>query len=153
MAFMKERVFLVATLVLAAVLSTVGAECALAHQLPGVPRMTPPKLYVIDGYLDRAPENATVVDRVQIYAAGKPKRWLLVTSYEAPGAVMPGGYLSWVLQQQGYTVSGKPEDVDRLLRAPAGAEIKVKFAVYAPAYPLLVIATLDQPAAAGEDRE
>lgn len=105
----------------------------------------PPPAYIIDAYLDRAPKGATVVDRVQIFAAGQPKRWLLVTSYRAPGEIPLAEYLSWPLEHT-YAVSGKRDDIARLLGAPAGAQIKGTFLVYTRNYPLLVIAELDQPA-------
>lgn len=107
-------------------------------------------MYVIHGYLDRAPKDATVVDQVEIYAHGEETRTLLVTSYRSPGPVMLGEYLSWPFQRP-YAVSGARDEVHRLLTAPPGAEVQGKFVVYAPAYPLLVIANLEQPAAPSAD--
>jgi hypothetical protein len=132
------------SLVLAALSLIAGAAVAMAHHAPSVPRIAPPAMYIIEGYLDRAPAKATVVDRVQIFTPGRQKRWLLVTSYRAPGEVMLGDYLSWPLENA-YAVSGTREEVDRLFDCAAGAEVKGTFVVYAPAYPVLVIAELDQP--------
>jgi hypothetical protein len=141
---MSGRLSVGLSLVLTALSLTAAAEVAMAHHAASVPRIAPPPMYIIEGYLDRAPEKATVVDRVQIFTPGRQKRWLLVTSYRAPGEVMLGDYLSWRLRNA-YAVSGTREEVDRLFDCAVGTEIKGTFVVYAPAYPLLVIAELDQP--------
>jgi hypothetical protein len=138
------------SLALAALSLIAGAEVAMAHHPPGVPRIGPPPMYIIEGFLDRAPEKVTVVDRVQISARGRQKRWLLVTAYRAPGEVMLGDYLSWPLTN-GYVVNGTPEELDRLFGCAAGTEVKGTFVVYAPPYPLLVIAELDQPPEASSE--
>lgn len=114
---------------------------AAAH---GLFRLTPPPVYRIEGYLDRAPQAAEVVDRVEIFGDGKRKRWLLVTTYRAPGAISLDRYLSWPLAHT-YVVNGKRADVDRLFGAASGAPIKGTFVVYAHAYPLLVISELESP--------
>ena len=99
---------------------------------------------MIQGYLDRAPEGTTVIDRVQIAATGRPTRWLLVTVYRSPGDLLLGRYLSRELMSP-YLVRGKSEDVARLIGAPAGTEIKGTFIVYTAGPPWLFIAQLDLP--------
>ena len=116
-----------------------GAE-ARRIALPGGPRP-----YIIEGYLDRAPDTAKVVDRVEIFSDAKPKRWLLVTRYGAPGEINLDRYLSWPLEHT-YAVSGKKAEVARLLQAPPGAAVKGTFLVYRRNYPMLVISQLDVPA-------
>lgn len=123
----------------------VTLACVATASAVRFPRIIPPALLIIDGYLDKAPASAKIVDRVEVFASGKPKRWLLVTSYAAPGDVMLDRYLSWPLMHT-YAVSGNREDVARLIGAPAGTAVKGTFRVYTASYPLLVIASLDLPA-------
>jgi hypothetical protein len=104
----------------------------------------PPSALHHRGYLDSAPKGATVVDRVQIFAPDCPKHWLLVTSYRAHGEIPLDRYLSWPLLHT-YALSGKREEVSRLLDAPAGSDIRGTFLVYTQSYPLLVISELDRP--------
>jgi hypothetical protein len=120
-------------------------SCVATANAVRFPRIVPPQLLIIDGYLDKAPASANVIDRVEVFANGKPKRWLLVTSYAAPGQVMLDRYLSWP-QMHTYGVSGSRDDVSRFMGAPAGTEVKGTFRVYVANYPLLVIASLDLPA-------
>ena len=138
---MKLRSFDPRTLILGVFVVLSGATAAQARFFSS----SPPRPYIIEGYLDRAPNGATVVDRVEIFAADHPKHWLLVTSYRAPGAIPLDRYLSWPLLHT-YALSGKREEVSRLLDAPAGTEIRGTFLVYTQSYPLLVISELDRPA-------
>jgi hypothetical protein len=103
-----------------------------------------PPIYTIQGYLDRAPAGTTVIDRIQVAATGRPPRWLLVTVYRSPGDLPPSRYLSRELMSP-YLVSGKNEDVARLIGAPEGTEIKGTFVVYTTGPPWLLIAQLDLP--------
>ena len=87
---MKLRSSYTRTLILAAFVVLRGATAARAwFFLP-----SPPRPYIIEGYLDRAPNGATIVDRIEIFASDRPKRWLLVTSYRAPGEIPLDRYLS-----------------------------------------------------------
>jgi hypothetical protein len=119
----------------------VTASAAFAFRIP----LSPPPPYIIDGYLERAPKDATVIDRIEISAYHQPKRWLLVTSYRAPGEIGLDRYLSRVLVRP-FMITGNPQDVSRILNAPAGTEIKGTFVVYTRSYPSLHIAQLESPA-------
>ncbi|MGH7820668.1 MAG: hypothetical protein ACREQ9_12935 [Candidatus Binatia bacterium] len=103
------------------------------------------RLYTIEGYLDRAPEGATVVDRVEIGAIGTPRRQLLVTAYRSPGEILLDRYLSREFRSP-YVLRGNRDYLSRLLEAPEGAPIKGTFAVYQQAIPSLLVAQLDRPA-------
>src|SRR5205085_120245 len=124
----------------AAVGISATASAALALRIP----LAPPPIYIIDGYLDRAPKDATVIDRIEISADHGPKRSLLVTSYRAPGEIGLDRYLSRVLVRP-FIITGKSEDVSRIANAPAGSEIKGTFVVYTRSYPSLHIAQLESP--------
>jgi hypothetical protein len=101
------------------------------------------RLYSIEGYLDRAPDDATVIDQVEIGATGEPRRQLFVTAYRSPGDVLLDRYLSHELSP--YRVWGPRREVARLLRASNGTAIKGTFVVYTHASPSLLITQLDQP--------
>ncbi|MGH7858818.1 MAG: hypothetical protein ACREQY_15940 [Candidatus Binatia bacterium] len=103
------------------------------------------RLYTIEGYLDRAPSGATIIDRVEIAATGEPPRELLVTVYQSPGEMLLDRYLSRQVESR-YPVRGKPDYVSRLLDSPEGTEIKGTFVLYPHAIPSLLIAQLDRPA-------
>jgi len=135
-----DRLRALSTLVVLAALLLAPRAEARRIALPGGPRP-----YIIEGYLDRAPDVAKVIDRVEIFSDPKAKRWLLVTRYGAPGEINLDRYLSWPLEHT-YAVGGKKAAVARLLRAPAGAAVKGTFLVYRRASPMLVISQLDVPA-------
>lgn len=105
-----------------------------------------PPVYLIEGYIDRAPDESKVIDKVDISGQDLPVRWLLVTSYRAIGGVLLNDYLSRTLQHP-WLVRGKREDVARLLGAPAGAAVEGTFLVYAGGVPSLFVADLDKPPA------
>ena len=117
------------------------ASVALARTL-----LRLPQVYLIEGYLDRAPEKTKVIDRVDITAPDKKTRWLLVTAYRAPAEILLSRYLSLELKHP-WVVGGKREYVARLLDAPEGAQVVATFIVYRTGSPWLMIAQLDQPAA------
>ena len=133
--FPRTRNAIAAVLLL---LTTATAASALPSPL------NQPPVYLIQGYLDRAPEGATVIDRVEIAATGGPTRLLLVTVYRSAGDLLLDRYLSRELMSP-YLVRGKREEVARLLGAPEGAEIKGTFVVYTDGAPWLFIAQLDLP--------
>jgi len=131
---MRSRILLVATvLLLTATASLAGLRAPLQ-----------PPVYLIRGYLDRAPAKTRVIDRVDITAPGKPTRWLLVTFYQASGGVLLDRYLSQQLKHP-WVVGGKRRDVARLFAAPSGTTIEGKFIVYTRGYPWIMIAELDRP--------
>ena len=99
------------------------------------------QLYTIEGYLDRPPDGATIVTRLDVGTAGAPRRQLFVTSYRRSGGLLDGK-----LSAETYLVRGNPADVLRLLGAPQGSAVKGTFAVYPQAIASLLIASLDRPA-------
>ena len=131
---MRSRILLVATALL------LTATASFAHLRAPLQ----PPVYLIRGYLDRAPAKTKVIDRVDITAPGKPTRWLLVTFYQAPGGVLLDRYLSQQLKHP-WVVRGKRQEVARLLESPAGTKIEGKFVVYTRGYPAIMIAELDRP--------
>ena len=99
------------------------------------------QLYDIEGYLDRTPQGATIVARLDIGTAGAPRRQLFVTSYRRSGGLFDGK-----LSAEAYLLRGNPADVLRLLGAPQGSAVKGMFVVYPQAIASLLIASLDRPA-------
>jgi hypothetical protein len=99
------------------------------------------KVYTIEGYLDRAPNGATIVTRLDIGTSGTPRRQLLVTSYRRSG-----GLFDDEGTPRSYLLRGSAEDVVSLLGAPQGAAVKGTFAVYPNAVATLFIASLDRAA-------
>jgi len=126
---------------IAAVLVLLTVATTASAFFSGLPE---PPVYMIQGYLDRAPEGTAVIDRVEIAATDKPARSLLVTVYRSPGDVLLDRYLSREMMSP-YLVRGKGEDVARLIGAPAGTEIKGTFVVYTDGPPSLFIAQLELP--------
>ena len=112
----------------------------------GVVVPSPPPVYRIEGYLDRAPADAKVIDRIDVTASGRPVRWLLVTSYRSFGSVLLDRYLSRAMRHP-WLVRGPADDVGRLLGAAAGARIEGTFLVYADVVPSIYVEDLDEPAA------
>ena len=104
---------------------------------------TPP-LYLIEGYLDRAPENAKILDRVDITAQGR-RHTLLITRYATPGETGLDRYLSRVVMAQSFAIQGATEEVDRLAGAPPGTKIAGTFAAYTGGSPWLLIVDLTAP--------
>jgi hypothetical protein len=103
-----------------------------------------PSLYIIEGYLDRAPRDAKVQDQIDITAHGR-RHTLLVTRYGTPGETGLDRYLSRVMAQP-FAIQGTSADVDRLVNAPAGTKIAGTFAAYTGGSPSLLIADLTAPA-------
>ena len=99
------------------------------------------KLYTVEGYLDRAPNGATIIARLDVGTIGLPRRQLLITAYRSEARLF-GDELS----AAPYVVRGKLYDVDRLLRAREGSAVKGTFVIYPQAIATLVIASLDSPA-------
>ena len=126
-------------MVLAALLILAGVTKASGFSF----RSDSPRLYLIQGYLDQAPKDAKVIDRVEIAASGERSRQLLVTSYRSPGVLLDYRSREPMLP---YHVIGNPAYVFRLLEAPQGTQIEGTFAIYAQAVPSLLILSLDIPA-------
>jgi hypothetical protein len=105
---------------------------------------TQPSLYVIDGYLDRAPPGVEIADRIDIEAHGR-RRTLLVTSYGTPGDTMLDRYLSRSMVEP-YPLQGTDEEISRVIDAAPGTKISGTFAAYPGGPPWLLIADLTSPA-------
>ena len=105
----------------------------------------PPKLYLIKGYLDRAPKGAVVADEIEVTAPGVAARKFLITEYRTPGETPLDLYLSRAMPNR-FSVMGRDELVYRLLDAPAGAAVEGTFVAYSHGPPMLMISELQQPA-------
>jgi hypothetical protein len=103
---------------------------------------TQPDLYIVEGYLDRAPKSAKIADRIDITAHGR-RRTLLITSY-GPGRIVFDRYLSRGVIQP-YSLRGTDEEVSSVIDAPPGTTIRGTFAAYTDAPPWLLIADLSSP--------
>jgi hypothetical protein len=107
-------------------------------------RFTPPPVYGIEGYLDRAPKEANLIDQIKIAARDEPTRTLLVTVYQFPANAAVDRYLSRQMMSP-YQLMGDRDAVARLLRAPAGTAVSGTFVVYTSAGPALRVVSLDSP--------
>lgn len=116
------------------------AQCFASPARAGSP---PPSVYVIEGYLDRAPKDARILDRIDISANGR-RHTLLVTRFGAPGETRLGRRLSWAMAAS-FTLRGTPEEVDRLADARSGAKVAGTFAAYTGTVPWLLIVNLAAP--------
>jgi hypothetical protein len=128
-----------------------GAACLLVAARTASFALSPwsgdlhqPSLYVIEGYLDRAPDDVEIQDQIDITAYGR-RHTLLVTRYGTPGETGLDRYLSRVMAQP-FAIRGTSEDVNRLMTAPAGTKIAGTFAAYTGGSPSLLIADLTAPA-------
>ena len=100
------------------------------------------ELYTIEGYMDRAPSQAKIVGRVELSESITRTRNLLVTACRSSRATYDDLELAHAAR-----LHGKSGEVSRLLAAPAGAAVKVTFAVYAqPVTSLLIAQIVDQAA-------
>jgi hypothetical protein len=100
------------------------------------------ELYTIEGYMDRAPSQAKVVGRVELSESITRTRNLLVTACRSSRATYDDLELAHAAR-----LHGKSGEVSRLLAAPAGAAVKVTFAVYTqPVTSLLIAQIVDQAA-------
>jgi hypothetical protein len=102
-----------------------------------------PPLYIIEGYLDRAPKEAEIVDRIDITVQGR-RHTLLIARYATPGETGLDRYLSRVMAQS-FAIQGASEEVDRLAGAPPGTKIAGTFAAYTGGSPWLLIVDLVAP--------
>ena len=128
-----------------------GAACLLVAARTASFALSPrsgdlhqPSLYIIEGYLDRAPHDVEIQDKIDITAHGR-RHTLLVTRYGTPGETGLDRYLSRVMAQP-FAIQGTSEDVERLANAPAGTKIAGTFAAYTCGSPSLLITDLTAPA-------
>jgi hypothetical protein len=131
------------------VLGMLLAACLLVAPITtsfdfSLPNFRPPPLYLIEGYLDRAPQDAEIVDRIDITAQGR-RHTLLITRYGMPGETGLDRYLSRVMAES-FAIQGASEDVERLAGAPSGTKIAGTFAAYTGSSPWLLIVDLTAPA-------
>ncbi len=138
----KRTIPRVPGMLLAACLLGAGHTISFAFSA-SLPDFRRPSLYVIEGYLDRAPEDAEILDRIDITAQGR-RHTLLITRYGTPGETGFDRYLSRVMAQS-FAIRGAPEDVDRLGGAPSGTKIAGTFAAYTGSSPWLLIVDLTAP--------
>ena len=103
------------------------------------------ELYTIHGYLDRAPEERRILDRIEVRTDGKV-RTLLVTWYGTPGETMLDRHLSRNMSRR-YTIHGSREEVRRLAGSAPGTKIRGMFTAYTLGPPWLRIAKLELTAA------
>ena len=82
-------------------------------------------LYTIEGYLDRAPNDAEVIGRLEVSSSGTPTRYLLVTACRSSTLACVD-----LATSRAPLLVGKPEEVSRLLGAPPGVAVKLTFAIY-----------------------
>jgi hypothetical protein len=108
--------------------------------------MHQPVYYIIEGYLDRAPKNVQIRDRIDIMVEGR-RRTLLVARYGTPGETGLDHYLSRIMAKP-FGISGTQEELDSLVEAPTGTRIAGTFAAYTQGAPWLLIANLAEPAPA-----
>ncbi len=134
-----SRPLVVAGALIAAASSGAGGFSLWPNNLP-----PQPSLYLIHGYLDRAPEGARVIDRIDISMDGR-RRELLVARYGTPGETSLDLFLSRTMTRN-YSVRGTPEQLRELAEAPAGTEIRGTFAAYTDGPPWLLISDLQFPA-------
>jgi hypothetical protein len=96
-----------------------------------------PELYTIEGLMDCAPSQAEIISRVELSASKARVRHLLVTACRSSRATSVDLELTHAA-----LLRGKSEEVSRLLGAPTGAAVKLKFAVYAHPVTSLLVAEL-----------
>jgi hypothetical protein len=137
----SRRIFLAAVTFVIALAAQGGAREIWPFDLP-----RQPQLYIIRGYLDQAPPDAKVADRIEIEANHK-RHMLLVTWYGTPGETLLDRYLSRVMARP-FSLRGAPEEVSRIIDAPPGTAIEGTFAAYTNGPPMLMITDLQQPAPA-----
>ncbi|MEA2626795.1 MAG: hypothetical protein QOD06_2840 [Candidatus Binatota bacterium] len=104
------------------------------------------ELYRIRGYLDRAPEGAEIIDRVQITRRGEKPRELYVLKYQDYPEVSLTQHLSHANPSRPYHVEGDEQLVARLFSARPGAEVHGVFYRRHAAGNWLYVGALDAPA-------
>ncbi len=92
------------------------------------------EIYTIEGYLDRAPNQAEIIGRVKVSASKTRTRYLLVTALRS-STVDPDLARATLLRDES-------EEFSRLLGAPTGTAVKLTFAVYEQGVSSLLIVEL-----------
>jgi hypothetical protein len=128
-------------LLVIAVLAAASTARAFSLWPESLPKQ--PSLYVIHGYLDRAPDGEKILDRIDI-TADHHRRTLLVIWYGTPGETTLDLQLSRSMAQP-FEIRGPSDLVTRIGNAPAGTRIEGKFAAYTSGPPWLLIAEIDFP--------
>jgi len=126
---------------LVAILATLSVAPALALS----PRIRQPSLYRIEAYLDEAPENAEVRDRIRISAVGRGERELLLTEYRAQGETDISARLSRRALGRRFIVRGFEKPVAELFALPAGEAFVAYLHAYLDAAPSLYVIELEHP--------
>ena len=133
---------------LAGVLIAASGLAAIAsfEVFAGWPESLPkqPSMYVIQGFLDRAPQGTKIADRIDLVHSGYARRPLLVTYYGTPGETPLDLYLSRSMSSR-YSLNGADADVQRVMKAPVGTRIDGTFVAYTSGSPSLLIADLQSP--------
>lgn len=133
------------TFFVALVATLAAAGAALASSWPSnLPEQ--PSMIRIEGYLDRAPENTPVLDRIELVGKNQPRRPFFVTEYGAPGEIPLDQHLSRSMSNV-YGLMGEPALVQRLIEAPSGAHVRGTFVAYTYGSPALLIGELELPEA------
>lgn len=127
---------LAATLVLAAA-AAASAFSLWPYDLPNQPRP-----YVVEGYLDRAPEGTKILDDISI-VVDRRERVLLITSY-GYGQIDLDLHLSRPMLNK-YEIRGPEEAVAQLASAKPGTRIAGTFSAYTDGPPWLLISDLSFP--------
>ena len=136
---MKRYLF---SLVLVSALVVAGEAVAFNLWPHSLPRQ--PNLYRVVGYLDEAPKDIVIRDRITIQAPGRPDRELLVIDYRTPGATPLDLELSRVLGRR-YGLRGPKLEVAKLLDIPKGEQFVAVFLAYTDGPPSLYIGNLEYP--------
>lgn len=134
----RRTLALVAALVAVAFAATASAFSGWPSDLPDRPKM-----YRIDGYLDRLPEGIPSLDEIGVSVRGHTRRFL-VTEYGTPGETSLDMHLSRNMARN-YGLTGRPEIVARLIEAPEGAQVRGLFIAYTSGAPVLLIGELELP--------
>lgn len=129
-------------LMLAAALVVAAAAVASAFSLWPYDLPKQPQPYVLEGYLDRAPEGTKVLDTIPIVVA-RHERTLLITSY-GYGEINLDLYLSRPMAHS-YEIRGSDEAVAQLASAKPGTRIAGTFSAYTDGPPWLLISDLSFP--------
>lgn len=128
--------------VLAAVLVVAVAAVASAFSLWPYDLPRQPQPYVVEGYLDRAPEGTKILDDVPI-VVDRHERTLLITSY-GYGQIDLDLHLSRPMAHK-YEIRGPDEAVAQLASAKPGTRIAGTFSAYTDGPPWLLISDLSFP--------
>ena len=134
--------WLVGILIAASGLAAIASLEVFAGWPESLPKQ--PSMYVIEGFLDRAPQGTKIADRIDLVHSGYARRTLLVTSYGTPGETPLDLYLSRSMSST-YSLNGVDADVERVMKAPGGTKVEGTFVAYTSGSPSLLIGDLRNP--------